>query len=64
MTGVAVKDLESGKQAAKYFHDRGIEIVIITLGSRGVFVSYDGKAEIIPAFKVNAIDTTGAGDAF
>ena len=34
MTGIAVKDLESGKQAAKFFHDKGIEIVIITLGSR------------------------------
>lgn len=64
MTGIAVKDIESGKQAARYFHDKGIEIVIITLGSKGVFASCDGKADIIPAFKVNAVDTTGAGDAF
>ena len=38
--------------------------MIITLGSRGVFVSSDGKEEIVPAFKVDAVDTTGAGDAF
>ena len=38
--------------------------VVITLGSRGVYVNEDGKSEIVPAYKVNAIDTTGAGDAF
>ena len=38
--------------------------MLITLGSRGVFVSSDGREEIVPAFKVDAVDTTGAGDAF
>ena len=39
-------------------------IVIITLGRRGVFISRtDGYLEV-PAFKVKAVDTTGAGDAF
>lgn len=64
LTGIPVTDLESAKKAAKYFFDKGVQKVIITLGSRGVFVSSDGKEEIVPAFKVNAIDTTGAGDAF
>ena len=42
----------------------GVPIVIVTLGERGVFISRaDGYLEI-PAFKVKAIDTTGAGDAF
>lgn len=64
ITGIPVTDLESAKKAAKYFYDKGVKKVIITLGSRGVFVSSDHKEEIVPAFKVNAIDTTGAGDAF
>ena len=38
--------------------------VVITLGSRGVFVSSKGKEAIIPAYKVKVVDTTGAGDAF
>ena len=38
--------------------------MLITLGSRGVYVNSNGRAEIIPAFHVKAIDTTGAGDAF
>jgi ribokinase len=64
LTGVHVTDLESAKKAAKYFHDKGVKKVIITLGSIGVFVSSDQREEIVPAFHVNAIDTTGAGDAF
>lgn len=64
ITGVPVTDLESAKKAAGYFYERGVQAVVITLGSRGVFVSCDGKEEIIPAFHVDAIDTTGAGDAF
>ena len=64
LTGVHVEDLESAHKAAEYFYKKGVEKVIITLGSRGVFVSSDGKEEIVPAFKVDAVDTTGAGDAF
>lgn len=64
ITGVHVADFESAKEAAKYFYERGVQTVVITLGSRGVFVSSGGREEIIPAFKVDAIDTTGAGDAF
>lgn len=64
ITGIPVTDLESAKEAAKYFYARGVQMVVITLGGRGVFVSCDGREEIIPAFKVDAVDTTGAGDAF
>ena len=64
LTGIPVSDLESAKKAAGFFYDKGVKKVIITLGSRGVFVSSDGREEIVPAFKVDAIDTTGAGDAF
>ena len=42
----------------------GVPIVIVTLGQRGCFISRaDGYLEV-PAFKVKAVDTTGAGDAF
>ena len=37
---------------------------MITLGGRGVYIATPEKREIIPAYKVKAIDTTGAGDAF
>ncbi len=42
----------------------GVPIVIVTLGDRGVFISRSDGYLTVPAFKVKAIDTTGAGDAF
>lgn len=64
ISGVEVKDLTSAKKAAKIIRDKGVENVLITLGSNGVFVSDGQKEELIPAYKVEALDTTGAGDAF
>lgn len=64
MTGIRVDGLAAAKQAAQVFYDKGVQVVLITLGERGVFVSDHGREEIIGAFKVNAVDTTGAGDAF
>lgn len=43
----------------------GVNDVIITLGSRGSYVAPAGReAELVPALKVNAVDTTAAGDTF
>lgn len=64
LTGIAVRDLESADRAAEVFFDKGVENVLITLGSRGVYLNADGRSQIIPAYRVNAVDTTGAGDAF
>ncbi|MDO5018033.1 MAG: ribokinase [Lagierella massiliensis] len=64
LTGVKIVDLESAEAAAKWFFDRGVQKVIITLGKNGVYVNDGEKSDIIPAYKVDAIDTTGAGDAF
>lgn len=64
VTGVAITDLESANKAAKLFFEKGVENVLITLGSRGVYVATRERAQIIPCFKVQAVDTTGAGDAF
>lgn len=64
LTGVAVKDLESADRAAKVIFAKGVQNVLITLGGKGVYLNTEGKSEIIPAYRVNAIDTTGAGDAF
>ena len=64
ITGIPVKDLESADKAAKVFFEKGVENVLITLGSRGVYVATKEESRIIPCFKVDAVDTTGAGDAF
>lgn len=41
-----------------------IPIVTITLGKKGTLLVQGKKQQIIPSITVNAIDTTGAGDAF
>ena len=63
-TGVKVETDGDCRRAAEKFLEMGVRNVIITLGSRGVYFT-DGKKELIlPALKVKAVETTGAGDAF
>ncbi len=51
--------------AAKVLVEKGIPIVIITLGRDGVLITTEKYQKKIPAFKVGSIiDTTGAGDTF
>ena len=64
LTGVHVSDLASADRASKVLLDKGVQNVLITLGGQGVYVHTPEGSEIIPAYKVEAIDTTGAGDAF
>lgn len=64
LTGVPCDDAAGCRQAAEVFFRRGVEKVIITLGSRGVYLN-DGAGELlIPNYDVPVLDTTGAGDAF
>lgn len=42
----------------------GFGVTTITLGARGSVTYADGKVIVIPAFPVETIDTTGAGDVF
>ena len=64
LTGIKVVDEQTAAQAAEKFHQVGIETVLITLGSKGVYCSENGNGQIIPGFRVKAIDTTAAGDTF
>ena len=49
---------------AKELYDLGIETVILTLGSRGVFLLNSEFQGMIPGYRVKAVDTTAAGDVF
>ncbi|NFE96397.1 ribokinase [Clostridium botulinum] len=64
LTGVTVENVEDAKKAAKVFMDKGVKFVIITMGSKGAAVIGKDFCELVPAYKVNAIDTTAAGDSF
>ena len=49
---------------AKELYDLGIKTVIITLGSRGVYLLNNDFQGLIPGYRVKAVDTTAAGDVF
>ncbi len=64
ITGMPVDTMEQVKEAAKTLSDAGITNVVVTLGARGVYYLTESGEGEIPPFKVEAVDTTGAGDAF
>ncbi len=64
LSGIKASDWESGEQAARAIASKGVDIVIITLGSRGALLLENNHCVRIPAFKVDAVDTTAAGDTF
>ena len=64
LSGIKVNNQESAQKAADYFLKKGVKNVLITMGSSGVFLATPQKRGFLPAYKVNALDTTGAGDAF
>ena len=65
MTGVDVVDSKSAEEASNILHNKGIETVIITIGKKGSFFSRaNGEVLMVDRFKVQAVDTTAAGDVF
>jgi len=51
-------------EISRNLYQKGPEIVIITLGSKGVWLKTNETEKIIPGYKVHAVDTTAAGDVF
>jgi ribokinase len=64
LTGMPAATLEQAEAAARKLLDGGTGNVILTLGERGALLVNKDTAESISAVKVNAVDPTGAGDAF
>ena len=64
LTGIKVTDKASASKAAAALRARGVDTVIITLGSRGAFLADASGQQLIPGFKVKAVDSTAAGDTF
>ncbi len=51
-------------RGADFLLQKGVKIVAVKLGSRGCYVTDGRESHLIESFKVNVVDTTGAGDAF
>lgn len=64
LNGRTASNLDGIEAAAHEILRRGPPTVLVTLGARGVLVVTADSSEHIPAFPVEAVDPTGAGDAF
>ncbi len=64
LSGLPTDTADQAEAAARVLLERGMRTVVVTLGADGaLLVGQDGSARI-PPVRVEALDTTGAGDAF
>lgn len=64
LTGIAVEDEASARAAATALREKGVDKVIITLGSLGALLDDGQVCEVVPAKRVKAVDATAAGDVY
>lgn len=64
ISGVEVATEQDASVAAKALMSKGAKSVVITMGSQGVFAADGTEERFFPSLEVEAVDATGAGDAF
>ena len=69
LAGFPVKTAQEANRAAHILLERGVKTAVIKLGAQGVaYAGQTGSGQVaedfVPAFKVSAVDTVAAGDAF
>lgn len=64
LSGVTVSTATDAECAAKVLLDKGLSAVILTLGERGSLLLTSDLTQQVPAYSVEVVDTTAAGDAF
>jgi ribokinase len=64
LTGEPVTTVAQAIAAAERLRLRSEQTAIVTLGALGAIVAHAGRNDHVPAYPVDALDATGAGDAF
>lgn len=64
MLDIGINDAEGAKTACQKYVEKGTEQVIITLGSNGCVYNVGNEVKYDKAFRVDAVDSTAAGDSF
>jgi ribokinase len=64
LSGIKIVDWNTAKRAADLISRKGVEVVVITLGAKGAIIKEKNCYHEIPGIKVQAVDTTAAGDTF
>lgn len=62
--GLDSKDGRPDAEIAAMLYEKGVQNVIMTLGGDGCYIKNSQMDMRIPGIKVEAVDTTGAGDTF
>jgi len=57
-------DIAEPEAAAKKLIEMGVSVVAVTLGAEGALVCTKDGSVVVPGYKANMVDTTGAGDSF
>jgi len=64
ISGLPVRTVDDAKKCAEKLLAGGVRRVIITLGANGALLAGKEGMDHVPAFNVQTVDSTGAGDAF
>lgn len=64
LTGVGIASMEDALAALRALRDMGTRAPVITLGPGGAVYIDHGRGAHAPSVEVEAVDATGAGDAF
>jgi ribokinase len=64
LTGIYPETQVDAEKIAAWFGGKGIKLIVLTLGSGGSFCLSEEETIFTPAYDVDVVDTTGAGDAF
>ena len=64
LVGFPVTDRDSAEKAAQRLVDRGAELAVVKLGAQGAYYANVSGGDYVPPFKVDAVDSVAAGDAF
>ena len=64
LTGMRISDRQSARAAARKLRERGVGSIAIAAGDEGNLLMSTEAEHWMPRIKVNAVDATGAGDAF
>jgi ribokinase len=64
LSGITVDSVDTARQAARILLQKGVQNVIVTLGSKGALIANREGSIHVPGFPVQAVDTVAAGDSF
>ena len=64
LTGMSVGTVDEAVEAGRALLEKGPKMIIMTLGERGSLIINKDSYKHVETQKVNAVDTTGAGDSF